>query len=47
MTRTLVTNGRFKQDLQKVQKPDLTQLTFTFSKGTIETLVKGVKYIHS
>ena len=31
----------------KVNNRDTTQLTFTFSKSTIETPEKGVKYVQS
>ena len=31
----------------KVNSKDTTQLTFTCSKSTIETLEKGVRYIQS
>ena len=36
----------FQNNVTKVLK-DLSQLAFTYSKSTIETLEKGVKYVQS
>ena len=36
----------FQNNVTKVLK-DLSELTFTYSKSTIETLEKGVKYVQS
>ena len=44
---TRIIHRKSKTKALKDMSKETTQQTFTYSKSTIETLEKGVKYVHS